>query len=87
MARLNHPNVVTVHDAGTHDNQPYVAMEFVVGQDLEAWLRAGDRGWRRIVAVFADFPRPHSVSPGTSELAIRASSSFMSCLLGSDSAV
>jgi tetratricopeptide (TPR) repeat protein len=54
MARLNHPNVVTVHDAGTHDNQPYVAMEFVVGQDLEAWLKAGNRGWREIVDVFTD---------------------------------
>ena len=40
IARLSHPNVVTVHDAGTFDDRVFIAMEFVEGQTVDAWLRA-----------------------------------------------
>ncbi|MFO7568092.1 MAG: serine/threonine-protein kinase, partial [Enhygromyxa sp.] len=52
MARLSHPNVVTVHEVGTHQGQIFVAMEFVEGGDLRAWLKAERRSWQEIVAVF-----------------------------------
>ena len=39
IARLSHPNVVVVHDAGTIDDRVFIAMEFVEGQTLAAWLR------------------------------------------------
>ena len=52
IARLSHPNVVTVHDAGTVGEHVYLAMEFVEGETLDTWLRAGRRGWREIVDVF-----------------------------------
>ena len=52
MARLSHPNVVTVHDAGMKDGRPYVAMEFVEGYDLRTWLRRKERGWHEIVEKF-----------------------------------
>ena len=52
MARLSHPNVVTVHDAGMKDGRPYVAMEFVEGYDLRTWLRREERDWREIVDKF-----------------------------------
>jgi tetratricopeptide (TPR) repeat protein len=52
MARLSHPNVVTVHDAGMKDGRPYVAMEFVEGHDLRTWLRREKRDWREIVDKF-----------------------------------
>ena len=37
MAKLAHPNVVTVHDVGRHEKWPYLAMEFVAGMNLAAW--------------------------------------------------
>jgi eukaryotic-like serine/threonine-protein kinase len=39
LARLAHPNVVVVHDVGTHDGHLFVAMEFVEGVTLRDWLR------------------------------------------------
>jgi WD40 repeat protein/predicted Ser/Thr protein kinase len=53
MARLQHPNVVTVHEVGTFEGQVFVAMEFVDGQDLRGWLTSRSRSWRAIVEVFA----------------------------------
>ena len=39
MARLAHPNLVTVFDSGEDQGEVYVAMEFVPGQTLGEWLR------------------------------------------------
>jgi hypothetical protein len=34
--RLRHPNIVTVFEAGEHEQQPYIAMEFVPGETLRS---------------------------------------------------
>src|SRR5262249_1289976 len=51
MARLNHPNVVTVHDVGTFGQQVFVTMEFVHGKTLRQWLQEKRRSWRESLAV------------------------------------
>ncbi len=33
-ARLQHPNIVTVFDVGTHEGHPFIAMEFIPGETL-----------------------------------------------------
>ncbi|MGE3074069.1 MAG: protein kinase [Dehalococcoidia bacterium] len=40
LARVNHPNLVNVYDAGTEENQAFLAMEYVEGKTL-AELSAG----------------------------------------------
>lgn len=52
IARLSHPNVVSVHDAGTVGDRVYIAMEFVDGETVDTWLRRKPREWREIVDVF-----------------------------------
>ena len=38
-ARLNHPNIVTAHDAGEHEGMHYLVMEYVAGRDLATVLK------------------------------------------------
>ncbi len=52
MARLQHPNVVVVHEVGTVDRQVFLAMEFADGGTLRDWCRAEPRTWREIRAAF-----------------------------------
>ena len=52
IARLSHPNVITVHDAGTVDDRVYIAMEFVEGKTVDEWRRAQARSWRDVLDVF-----------------------------------
>ena len=52
IARLSHPNVVAVYDAGTVADRVYVAMEFVEGLTIDRWLAAARRTWREILRVF-----------------------------------
>ena len=57
MARLSHPNVVTVHDVGEEEGQIFVAMEYVRGVTLRAWLGAQARSWQEILEVFVPIGR------------------------------
>jgi eukaryotic-like serine/threonine-protein kinase len=38
MARLKHPNILTVYEVGTDRNRDYIAMELIDGADLDRWL-------------------------------------------------
>lgn len=50
MARLAHPNVVPVYDVGRAGESLFVAMEFVQGETLQAWL-GKKRAWREVLGV------------------------------------
>jgi serine/threonine protein kinase len=52
IARLSHPNVIAVYDAGTVGDQIFVAMEYVDGETLAGWLTAKPRTQREILDVF-----------------------------------
>lgn len=56
MAKLNHPNVVTVHEVTIDDGRVCVAMEFVVGKTLRAFLEAKP-SLQDICGVFAQTAR------------------------------
>ena len=53
LAKLAHPNVVAVYDVGTVGDDIYIAMEYVDGQTVKAWLAEQPRAWPEIVALFA----------------------------------
>jgi tetratricopeptide (TPR) repeat protein/tRNA A-37 threonylcarbamoyl transferase component Bud32 len=52
MAQLSHPNVVAAYDVGRWSHGVFVAMEFVEGRTLRAWLKERPRSWREVRDVF-----------------------------------
>lgn len=49
LARLSHPNVVTVFDVGAHEGHLFIAMELVEGGSLRAWLRRSQHSAEEII--------------------------------------
>src|SRR5205085_1852870 len=41
---LSHPNLVTIYELGTHESQPYIAMELLEGSTLREKLGDTDEG-------------------------------------------
>jgi tetratricopeptide (TPR) repeat protein/predicted Ser/Thr protein kinase len=50
LARLSHPNVVTIHQIGEIDGRVYVAMEYVAGKTARAWVEG--RTPREIIDLY-----------------------------------
>src|SRR5260370_7553691 len=57
MARLDHPNVISVHDVGTFESKVFIAMELVDGLTLSRWVAERPRPWPDGLQVFLP-PRP-----------------------------
>src|ERR1051326_8559927 len=51
LARLSHPNIVTIHDFGQADGLFYLVMEFVDGVSLGQLLKAGRVAPREALAI------------------------------------
>jgi hypothetical protein len=51
LARLTHPNVLTVFEAGEHEGVPFIVSELVRGGTLRAWLAERPRRTEEIVDV------------------------------------
>ncbi len=49
VAALNHPNILAIHDIGTHDGAPYLVSECLEGQTLRTELSGGALPLRRVV--------------------------------------
>lgn len=50
MAKLSHPHVVPVFEAGDDPGGPYIAMELIEGKTLSVWQRG--RAWREVLDVY-----------------------------------
>ena len=58
LARLSHPNVVQVYDAGAHEGQVFAAMELVEGQTLKDWCKSEPTpSWRQVLRCYLDAAR------------------------------
>ncbi|AKT41807.1 protein kinase domain-containing protein [Chondromyces crocatus] len=57
LAKLSHPNVVTVFDVGTWEQQLFVALEFVAGGSARDWIARAPRTWRDVVRLWVQAGR------------------------------
>src|SRR5690242_7611215 len=46
---LNHPHIVTIHDAGEFEGQQYLVTELVAGGTLREWTASARREWLDVV--------------------------------------
>lgn len=42
LARLNHPNIVTIHDSGTTTAGHYLVMDYISGRPLDEYMKSAD---------------------------------------------
>jgi eukaryotic-like serine/threonine-protein kinase len=56
MAKINHPNVIRVHEVGTYEDQIYLAIEFADAGTVRGWLK-DKPSQREILDVFAQAGR------------------------------
>lgn len=52
LARVSHPNIVTVHDVGVAGDEVFVGMELVDGRSVPAWLDESERTWNEVRELF-----------------------------------
>jgi tetratricopeptide (TPR) repeat protein len=50
-AKLEHPNIVHVYEAGSHQGHPFIAMEYVEGRSFESVLKADQLPAQRIAEI------------------------------------
>jgi eukaryotic-like serine/threonine-protein kinase len=51
---LNHPHILTVHDAGEFEGRQYLVTEIVDGGTLRDWMAAAPRGWDDVVELLVN---------------------------------
>jgi WD40 repeat protein len=62
VARLQHPNIVQVHEVGEHDGRPYFSLEFCAGGSLTRKLAAGPLPPREAAIVAENLARGMAVA-------------------------
>jgi serine/threonine protein kinase len=60
---LNHPNILTIYDLGTHDGSPYIVSELLDGAELRAPLREGALPARKAVDYATQIARGLAAAP------------------------
>ena len=63
MARLKHPNVITVYEVGSTGDTDFIAMELVEGTTMDDWLShapPADDVWRALIAAGRGLAAAHA---------------------------
>lgn len=65
VSRLNHPNILTVHDVGEYQDHHYMVTEYIEGQTLRMFLESGAHSLHKLtriaIAIAQALETAHSV--------------------------
>lgn len=64
MAQLNHANVLVVYEVGLHEDELFIAMEYVDGGTAQSWRHEQPRTWREILEVYTQAARGLAAAHG-----------------------
>jgi TolB-like protein/Tfp pilus assembly protein PilF len=53
VAALSHPNILAIHDYGTHEGAHFAVMELLQGETLRGRIKSGPLPWRQAVEIGA----------------------------------
>jgi serine/threonine protein kinase len=48
---LNHPHILTVHEAGEFEGQPFLVTEFIDGGTIREWADSNKPDWQQVVTL------------------------------------
>jgi eukaryotic-like serine/threonine-protein kinase len=83
LARVSHPNVIAVFDAGDHDDDVYIATELVEGDTLTVWQR--ERGGIEVAQAWLQVAR--GLAAAHAEGVVHRDVKPDNCLVGRDGRV
>ncbi len=52
LATVQHPNIVAIHDGGSHDGRVFLVMDYIAGQPLDVYMASQPRSIRETLDVF-----------------------------------
>lgn len=53
LAALRHPNIVAIHDGGSHNGRFFLVMDYIAGEPLDAYMTRRPRSIRETLGLFA----------------------------------
>jgi tetratricopeptide (TPR) repeat protein len=64
LARVDNPNVVGIHDVGTHGGQTYLTMQFIPGANLREWQMTAGRTHAELLDAYLQAARGLAAAHG-----------------------
>ncbi|NOT01177.1 MAG: protein kinase [Phycisphaerales bacterium] len=52
LATVQHPNIVAIHDGGSHDGRVFLVMDYIAGQPLDVYMASQPRSIRETLDLF-----------------------------------
>jgi serine/threonine-protein kinase len=53
VAKLDHPNILAIHELGTHEGAPFIVTELLEGESLRQRIPEGGLGWQKAAEIGA----------------------------------